>query len=326
MQDDIIRGRLVEINDVLITVGITSYNAESTIERALKSALAQTWPNVELVVVDDCSTDSSWQKLKEAASTKSHIRLFRHQKNKGYPAALNTILRHAKGTFVAFFDDDDDSAPNRLAAQFDRITKYEARNAASLVLCYSNRRIIRTGSNTHISLAIGRSQTEPNGLPVADYILGIARDPDFVWGMFGSCTLMARKSTLQAIGPFDERFRRCAEWDLAIRGATMGTHFIAVNSPLVTQYKTPTMDKAGSIPLKYALLLRDKHRDYLKSQGRYMTSRLIAYSNFHGNRGDVTKSRVYRTLALISSPLLLKRELCVRVQRFNLSRSAKNDA
>ena len=47
----------------LISIGITCFNAESTIERAIKSALAQDWPKVEIIVVDDCSTDRSWEEL-----------------------------------------------------------------------------------------------------------------------------------------------------------------------------------------------------------------------------------------------------------------------
>lgn len=291
----------------LITIGITCYNASDTISRAVESALAQNWPELEVVAVDDCSTDSSWSILSNLAIQDPRLKIVRHEVNKGYPSALNTILAHASGEFVAIFDDDDDNMPDRLKAQVERITTYEARTRAKLVFCYSNRAVVKKGQPTpdHIALAIGRSGSEPHGLEVADYILGIAEAPDRVWGMFGSCTLMARKSTFTAIGEFDPDFRRCAEWDMAIRGAHMGAHFIAVDRPLITQHKTQGADKSGTKPLFYALMLRDKHRAYLEGKGLYLASRMFARSNFWGNKKHRLKGRFYRALGYALAPQLI---------------------
>jgi len=129
----------------LITAGLTCFNAHDTIVRAVKGALAQTWPNFEILVVDDCSTDGSWVVLEQLAREHSEVRLIRHERNRGFPAALNTLVQHAHGEFVAFFDDDDESVPDRLATQVDRIVSYEAARDAQLVLCYSSRNVVRIG-------------------------------------------------------------------------------------------------------------------------------------------------------------------------------------
>ncbi|MCP8882616.1 glycosyltransferase [Devosia sp. XJ19-1] len=290
-----------------ITIGITCHNASDTIARAVESALAQDWPALEVVAVDDCSSDGSWEILTDLAAREPRLRIVRHDLNKGYPAALNTILEHASGEFVAIFDDDDDNVADRLKAQVERIKAYEAESGAELVLCYTNRAVVKNGQDTpdHIAQAIGRAGPEPHGPEVADYILGIGASPDRVWGMFGSCTLMARKSTFATIGPFDADFRRCAEWDMAIRGAQMGAHFIAVNRPLITQYKTQSADKSGTKPLHYALMLRDKHRDYLNGKGVYLASKMFARSNFWGNKKQKLKSRFYRALGYALAPRLI---------------------
>lgn len=295
------------MSNTSITVGITCHNASDTIARAVESALAQDWPELEVVAVDDCSTDGSWDILSELAAREPRLKVVRHEVNKGYPTALNTILAHASGEFLAIFDDDDDNVADRLKAQVERISGYEAATGASLVLCYSNRGVVKNGQTApdHIARAIGRTGPEPHGSEVADYILGIGATPDRVWGMFGSCTLMARKSTFAAIGPFDAEFRRCAEWDMAIRAAQMGAHFIAVDRPLITQYKTQSADKAGTKPLHYALMLRDKHRDYLDSKGLYLASRMFARSNFWGNKKRLLKSRFYRALGYVLAPQLI---------------------
>ena len=95
-------------------------------------------------------------------------------------------------------------------------------------------------------VGIGRVPPAPSGPMVADYVLGLVKDDGrHSWGMLGSGTLMARTDALRDLGGFDARFRRCAERDLAVRAALEGAHFISVDAPLVTQYLTPTADKAG---------------------------------------------------------------------------------
>jgi glycosyltransferase involved in cell wall biosynthesis len=297
-----------------VTIGITCFNAQDTIRRAVSSALAQDWPDVEIVAVDDCSKDGSWVILEDIAAREPRLKIVRHAENRGYPSALNTILENASGTFVAIFDDDDDNVPDRLRKQIDRITAYEAASGAEMVFCYANRAIVKAGEAQpdHISKAIGRRAPEPAGSEVADFILRLGATPGKVWGIFGSCTLMARRSTFSRVGPFDPQFRRSAEWDMAIRGAQMGAHFIAVDHPLVTQYKTPTADKSGDIPLRYALKLREKHRAYLDKRHAYLASRLLARSAVHGNKGRRLRKWWFKTLAMATAPHLLASRLTHR--------------
>jgi GT2 family glycosyltransferase len=130
-------------------------------------------------------------------------------------------------------------------------------------------------------VAVGRYAPEPHGTAVADYILNVRYYPEYTWGLFGSGTLMAPRSTFLKIGPFDEKFKRSAEFDMAIRAAFLDVHFIAVNEALITQYKTFTSDKSKRISLYYALLLRKKYGKYLKSQGAYLSSVIRAYQNYY---------------------------------------------
>ncbi len=297
--------------DPSITIGITCYNASETIRRSVESALCQRWPKKEIVVVDDASSDGSWAVLEELQTTYQDLRVIRHEVNRGYPGALNTLVREASGDLIAIFDDDDFSVPDRLGDQWRRLSAYEAEHGCDLVFCYSNRNVVKSGASTphHVARAIGRHAPEPHGEAVADYLFGHAIDPRFVWGMFGSCTLFARRDSLLAVGAFDETFRRCAEWDFAVRAAFMGSHFIAVDKPLITQFKTKGTDKAGSVPLKYALQLREKYKGYLSEHGVYWASRAIAHSRFHGTRGAPLKSHLFMAAACAASPRLLVRRL-----------------
>ena len=141
----------------LITIGITCYNAQDTIEDAVVSAVSQTWPRTEIVCIDDCSTDRSLDIL-EQLRKKYGINILKNSKNCGVASARNRIIRAALGEFIAFFDDDDVSEPERLHLQFARIVNYENRyNKRPLVICHTARRIIYPGGRQRLEPTVGVS-------------------------------------------------------------------------------------------------------------------------------------------------------------------------
>ena len=94
----------------LITIGIPIYNVENYIEEALLSALNQSYPNIEILLVDDKGNDCSMQLVKRIIQNhprKKYIKILRHQKNEGLSCARNTIIKNAKGEFLYFMDSDD---------------------------------------------------------------------------------------------------------------------------------------------------------------------------------------------------------------------------
>jgi hypothetical protein len=97
---------LPALNQPRISVVICNYNYERYIGEALDSALAQSYPATEIVVVDDGSTDESLAVIKQYASTHSQIR-FVSQDNGGQVAAYNTGFTHVQGDVIVFLDSDD---------------------------------------------------------------------------------------------------------------------------------------------------------------------------------------------------------------------------
>ena len=292
----------------LFTIAVTCFNAEGTIERAVRSALAQTWTPREIVVVDDASRDRSAVLLREFERTHHEIHVIRHDSNRGVAEARNTLLAHAKGAFIAFFDDDDESVPSRLEQQYQSLLDYESEPQTQTVFCYSNRDVVHAGEGRRTStrVGIGRQPLAPSGLIVADYVLGLVKDDGrHSWGMLGSCTLMARTHELRALGGFDIRFRRCAELDLAVRAAFNGAHFISVDAPLVRQYLTPSADKSGNADLRYRLLMLKKHKTYLKERRSYVGAWCYMHAQFYC--GDRWRWRLWYLAALALFPWCLSR-------------------
>ena len=109
----------------LISIGITCYNAELTIKKAIQSAIDQTWINKEIVIVDDYSTDNSSSIIRNFIEKFEFIHYYQNKKNIGVAGSRNNIIKYANGDYIAFFDDDDVSNINRLEFQYIRIKDYK---------------------------------------------------------------------------------------------------------------------------------------------------------------------------------------------------------
>ena len=83
------------MNCPLITIGLTSYNCESTIKNAIKSAISQSWENKEIIIVDDFSTDNSVEIIRSIDFKNIKHKLFFEPENKGLPSSLNKIIKNA---------------------------------------------------------------------------------------------------------------------------------------------------------------------------------------------------------------------------------------
>jgi len=101
----------------LVTVVIPSFNAQDTITTCLRGLTAQSWQNLEIIVVDDGSTDRTAQIVAAAAQTDRRITLLRLTTNCGTYVARNTGFARAKGAFFTVHDADDWSHPQKIAAQ-----------------------------------------------------------------------------------------------------------------------------------------------------------------------------------------------------------------
>jgi glycosyltransferase involved in cell wall biosynthesis len=259
---------------LLVTIGITAYNAAGTVERALRSALTQTWRPIEVVAVDDCSTDGTRDILDRLAGQHPELRVFGNAINGGVAVSRNRILAEARGEFVAFFDDDDESLPERIALQWARIVDYEREFASGArVICHTARRVIYLGSES-IEPTMGQNEGRPApaGLAVARRILLGAYLEDG-YGACPTCSQMARLSTYRALGGFDPKLRRGEDTDLNIRLAEAGGHFVGIGRPLVVQTMTRTSEKNLAEEYRNMLLLMEKHRAIMDREGQYIFCR-----------------------------------------------------
>lgn len=101
----------------LISIIMAAYNAEKTIGHSISSVLDQTYPNFELLVVNDCSTDGTEKLVESFAAKDSRVRLISNEKNSGVSYTRKHGLEEAKGEWIAILDSDDAWAPEKLEKQ-----------------------------------------------------------------------------------------------------------------------------------------------------------------------------------------------------------------
>ncbi len=181
-----------------ISVIIPTYNYARFLREAIDSALAQTYPPLEVIVVDDGSTDETPQVLAEYGG---RIRAVR-QKNQGVAAARNTGVAAARGEYIAILDSDDLWKPGKLELQ---IARFEADPDLGLVHCGAE-----TFDHTGRTLEVLLNGTEGW---VAEQMLRL--DRHVVQGPGSG--LLAPRRIVEEVGGFDVRLPPSDDWEICYR-------------------------------------------------------------------------------------------------------------
>ena len=95
------------IHNELVSIIMPVYNVEKYIRQSIESVINQTYKDWELLIMDDCSKDSSYQIMEEYAAKDERIKIQRAEKNKGVVKVRNSLTQMANGRYIAFLDSDD---------------------------------------------------------------------------------------------------------------------------------------------------------------------------------------------------------------------------
>jgi glycosyltransferase involved in cell wall biosynthesis len=187
---------------VSVSLVVATFNHARHLPDALGSALAQTLRDVEVIVVDDGSTDDTPEVL---AAYGDRIRVVR-QSNRGLPAARNAGLAVSRGAYVAFLDADDVLAPTKLAEQVALLEGAAA--GAGWTYCDVRLEEEATGVATTTSERFAYRSRRLDGRLFAELIRG---------NFIPAIAPLVRRSALDAAGLFDERLDALEDWDLWLR-------------------------------------------------------------------------------------------------------------
>lgn len=194
---------------VRVTAVIPCYNGRTHIADAVRSVLAQTFGDLEVVVVDDGSSDGSRDVVRAIADPR--VRLVEHGANRGIAAARNTGVREARGEYVAFLDQDDAWYPHKLRRQVEIL---DGEGAGDIALVFTAREIARSGRRYRVA----RDRRFPRPIEKASRreVLAAFLDANFVWLI----SALVRRGCFDDVGFFDESIRSGADdFDFCVRVA-----------------------------------------------------------------------------------------------------------
>ena len=205
----------------LVSVVIPAYNAAATIERTLESVIAQTYANLEILVIDDGSTDASQEIATRFARADSRIRVL-VQRNAGVAAARNHGLREANGAYVAPIDADDIWRPENIARQVAALESADAAVPFSFAASFSIDEFDR--SREHPRRAHRTTRTDYLGLLRRNAVGN------------GSAAIFRREALL-SVGGYDETLKArgaqgAEDWKVALQLAAK-TPAVAVPDELI---------------------------------------------------------------------------------------------
>lgn len=110
----------------MVSIIMSAYNAENTISKAIDSCLNQTYKDIEIIVINDCSTDNTRQVVENLSSIDSRIRIINRDFNGGAGLAKQTGIKEIKGEYMMFLDSDDYLKLDYIETLFNALIEYDA--------------------------------------------------------------------------------------------------------------------------------------------------------------------------------------------------------
>ena len=268
----------------LISIIMAAYNAEKTIEQAINSVLSQTYPDFELLVVNDCSTDKTAMLAEAIVKKDDRIRLISNEKNSGVSYTRKHGLEEASGEWVAILDSDDAWAPEKLEKQI----KLQKKTNADL-------------------LFTGSAFMDADGKPI-DWYLAATAEVTYrqllKQNVLSNSSALVRKelyAKYYAVG--DGMHEDFAMWLNILKD---GRKAYGVDEPLLI-YRIAISSKSGN-KFKAAKMNWNTYRyiglnpiEAAYYEGWYMIKNVIKYTNLKISGGGVTQSNPLRKIYVVNS-------------------------
>jgi glycosyltransferase involved in cell wall biosynthesis len=244
-----------------VSVVLPTYNRERTIRRAITSVLSQSEVPLELIVVDDASTDDTVRVIEDLLSDE-RVRLVRNEKTGGGAAARNRGLEQARGEFIAFQDSDDEWLAGKLALQVADLMARDESYAGN----YTSFIRVSKGAAEYLPNAAARA-------PAESLFASLIRK-----NFITTQSLLVRRKVIDEIGGFDDALPRFQDWDLVLRIADRWD-IAFLDTPTVVLFDTPgnlTSFALKDIPARERILGKWERHEALTTEMRAHHEHIMA--------------------------------------------------
>lgn len=262
-------------NDLpLVTALLPSYNAEAFIRDTLDSLVAQSWPNLEILIGDDCSTDRTPEIIQEYAERHSNIRILERGKNLGWLGNCNDLMENARGEMMFFAFHDDVVAPEYVSSLVKAL-----KNKPEAILAFSDLELVDPDGTRELLECAEMSKVENatlRGLMIA------RRRSNFHWwipnrGLF-------RKNAYERIGgiPKSEFGEFSADWTWLLHMSLLGPFIRVPETLCFKRYQKSSLSiNWHRTPVKYRGLaragIREVRRSDLSFTGKFLLCGYLRY-------------------------------------------------
>ena len=229
----------------LVSVIIPTYNRAETINRAVTSVLSQSYSKLEIIIVDDASTDNTYEVVKEISDER--VKYFKLESNLGGAGARNFGIEKAKGSFIAFQDSDDEWLPNKLKSDLELFAKDEK------IDCLFSRYWQVDGK---FSKLIPMKSSIDNNKLYSDLL---------VRNLIGTPTAIVKAEVFDKVLGFNASLPRYQDWELFIRIAKEFKVSMNPDVNVLAYVSNDSLSKSNMAHLEALELIYNAHSDEINN-------------------------------------------------------------
>jgi GT2 family glycosyltransferase len=275
----------------LVSFIVASYNYEQFVGTTLSSILAQTMPDFEVIVIDDCSQDGSLAVIRSFEDPR--IKLHINEQNIGLIRTYNKAVTLARGDYINYVDADDWIEPNKLEVQ---LTHFRSDPSVDIVATYA--KFFDARGEPHASSAYHEALiNQPHDLNDVAAWIGAHK--------IASCSVLLRRSVFDRIGLRDESMTTASDYELWARANARGCRFGIVESPLLC-YRLHGGNASGLDPitpfLEMAYTLQNAVLPTIIARGSLALVPEVYGWILHTQSGLLTEDQACRLLGLLANP------------------------
>ena len=269
-------------SNVLVSIIIPTYNRGWILKDAIESVIAQTVNDVELIVVDDGSTDHT----KKILDSYNHRIKIIHQANKGVSAARNAGITASIGKYIAFLDSDDIWLPEKLSCQVDFFS-----SNPDAQICQTEEIWMKNGNQIN---------PKKKHKKISGYIF----EPSLALCLVSPSAVMIKQNLFNDTGLFDESLLSCEDYDMWLKVSQKYPVYL-INKPLIIKRgghtdqlsAKPGLDKYRIQSLKKIIESNTLSDDQYKKAVRTLKEKCVIYAQGCMKRGKEKEAFLYNTIA-----------------------------